>query len=110
MGNRKLRLELFLTKIGVYLAREDKAERFAKDASNRGKGYGAIVIRCQFSYSNAKFVTHSSSAGNWQSEGHDAVRCDDTQLSTNMEWCVSSSSKVKAIAWRDASSSYWTNV
>ena len=32
---------------GVYLAEEGKAENFARDATTRGKGMGAYVIRCK---------------------------------------------------------------
>eukprot|EP01133_Synstelium_polycarpum_P014183 gene14183-16723_t len=33
--------------VGVYFSNEDKAERFAISATNRGKGAGAVVIQCK---------------------------------------------------------------
>ena len=60
------------------MAREEKAERFARDAYNRGKGSGAIVLQCKFTYKRVKHVAHSGEAGNWASE-YDAVRCDLTE-------------------------------
>ncbi len=88
---------------GVYLAREDKAERFARD---RG-GSGGVVLRCQFTASNPKYVSNSSRAGNWAAEGHDAVRADDTAMSTNMEWCCQC--HVTVLAWRYVHSSTWNS-
>ena len=51
--------------IGVYLAREDKAERFAVDSGLRGHGTSGTVLQCQFAFSYPKYVNTPAQAGDW---------------------------------------------
>jgi len=92
---------------GVYLCYEEKAQNFARDAQQRGKGSGAVVLKCILRVRNIKKVNHSGQAGNWRTEGYDAVQCEKTPLSTKMEICVANSYKVQVIAWRYLSNG-WT--
>ena len=90
---------------GVYLAHEDKAERFAQDRG--GNGMSGVVFKCQFTCNNPKYVRSNAHAGDWAREGHDGVRTDDTSLSSNMEWCVQA--HVTPVAWRYVGSSSWNS-
>eukprot|EP01124_Arcella_intermedia_P001818 TRINITY_DN10_c0_g1_i1.p1 TRINITY_DN10_c0_g1~~TRINITY_DN10_c0_g1_i1.p1 ORF type:complete len:169 (-),score=5.04 TRINITY_DN10_c0_g1_i1:63-569(-) len=96
---------------GVYLAREEKADNFARDSIARGKGQsGGVVLKCEVDPGRAKYVSHASRAGNWQHENYDAVRCDETYSSTKMEWCVSDPRSVKVKAYRFHGSDQWYKV
>jgi hypothetical protein len=71
---------------GLYLAREEKAQKFA-DSGRHGSARGvvfAVVVNLQ----NPLFKHTNTSVGDWAARGHDGVRVDDTQMSSNMEWCV----------------------
>jgi hypothetical protein len=105
---------------GVYLAKEDKAQRFAQDAQKRNKGHGAIVLKCevkkfsshsfsnfQISFQKCKYVQHSNEAGNWRKEGYDMVEVQSTNLSSGMECCVADPKKVSVIAWRFVDEKNW---
>jgi hypothetical protein len=71
---------------GLYLAREDKAQKFATDGRH---GWGRGVVFCVDAVlRNPLFKSISSNVGNWQAQGHDGVRVDRTLASHNMEWCV----------------------
>jgi hypothetical protein len=69
-----------------------------------------VVLKCAVKAKNIKSVTHSREAGNWKTEGYDAVQCVKTNLSTKMEMCVAETSLVRVKAWRYASSSDWTKI
>lgn len=71
---------------GVYVAREDKATRFAKlRAEECGHSYGGLV-ELLVTVRDAKYVLKNDLV--WQSEGYDACRAEQTTASTNMEWCI----------------------
>jgi len=95
---------------GVYVAQEDKAANFARDASKRGKGDGCVVLKCIITFKNAKFVRHSDNAGNWRECGHDAVRCEITHVSARMEWCLARSDQVRVIAYRELNGGTWVSM
>ena len=72
---------------GLYLAREDKAERFA-DSGRHGSARG-VVFAVKVALQNPLYKkSNDNQAQSWQTRGHDGVRVDDTQMSSNMEWCV----------------------
>lgn len=79
---------------GIYFAREDKARRFAADASRHGGAVGGL-IEVIVTIRNAKYVNCDDL--NWQAEGYDACRTDHTSASPNMEWCIAHASQVKVI-------------
>ena len=79
---------------GVYVARRDKAERFAKDTARHGKCIGGMV-EVLVTVRAPKFVDYNDV--NWLSEGYDACRAENTSASTNMEWCIGSASQVQVI-------------
>lgn len=71
---------------GIYVAREDKARRFAhQGAVETGDEYGGLV-HLVVTVANPKYVL--SNDYHWQSEGYDACRAERTTASTNMEWCI----------------------
>lgn len=79
---------------GVYVARQDKAARFARDAARHGGAAGGLV-EVIVSFSFPKFVSKASDAGEWQLDGFDACRADCTAASEHMEWCIKDASQVK---------------
>ena len=79
---------------GIYFAREDKARRFAADASRHGGTVGGL-IEVVVTICNAKYVKGDDLG--WQAEGYDACRTDHTSASNNMEWCIARASQVKVI-------------
>jgi hypothetical protein len=80
---------------GVYVAREDKARRFAQNSARNGGAGGGGLVEVVITFSNPKFVDSNDTA--WQEEGHDACRAEHTAASTNMEWCVKSASQVRVV-------------
>ena len=108
---------------GIYVAREDKATRFAKLREPLGGGLIELLVRVQ----NPKFVIANDSS--WQSQGldhscyshpfislsalpptdsliihannrglgYDACRAESTSASTNMEWCIKDASQITVI-------------
>jgi hypothetical protein len=79
---------------GVYVARKDKAERFAKlRAEETGQGGGLVELLV--TYSNPKYVLVNDYS--WQHEGYDACRAERTTASTNMEWCIRSKTQIEVI-------------
>ena len=83
---------------GVYVAREDKATRFAKQrAQETGAAYGGLV-ELLVAVRNAKYVI--SNDYHWQSEGYDACRAERTSASTNMEWCIRDPQQVEVVRVR----------
>jgi len=80
---------------GVYVARQDKATRFAKDrARQAGESVGGLV-ELLVTVCNPKYVI--SNDYHWQTEGYDACRAERTSLSTNMEWCILSPRQIRVI-------------
>uniref|UniRef100_A0A7S3JY89 PARP catalytic domain-containing protein n=1 Tax=Aureoumbra lagunensis TaxID=44058 RepID=A0A7S3JY89_9STRA len=80
---------------GVYLAREDKARRFAANRTRHGGLEGGLVTVLAF-YKSAKFVKSDDKV--WLQEGYDACRADTTTSSPNMEWCIASREQCQVIA------------
>jgi len=80
---------------GIYVAREDKARRFAENTSRNGGAGGGGLIEVIITFSNPAYVTSDDTT--WQRKGHDACRADHTGESTNMEWCVKSNSQVRVV-------------
>ena len=80
---------------GVYVAREDKARRFAqKGAQESGFEYGGLV-ELIVTVRNTKYVLSNDST--WQTEGYDSCRAERTSASTNMEWCIGDPGCIKVI-------------
>jgi hypothetical protein len=79
---------------GIYVAREDKARRFALDrADETGEDGGLIEVLVTFS--NPKYVAYDDDA--WQDEGYDACRAERTKSSRNMEWCIRSPDQIEVL-------------
>ncbi|EOD31837.1 hypothetical protein EMIHUDRAFT_231247 [Emiliania huxleyi CCMP1516] len=68
---------------GVYLARADKALRFAQEGGRHGGAEGGLV-EVLVRFKNPKFVAADDDT--WQAEGYDACRAEETSASQNMEW------------------------
>ena len=84
---------------GIYVARREKAERFARDENQRhGEVMGGLV-EVLVTVSNPKFVEINAgwNDGSWQATGHDACRAESTTASTNMEWCIKNESQVQVV-------------
>ena len=79
---------------GIYLAREDKARRFAEDVDRHGSAQGGLV-ECLVTVYNPKYA--SSNDTGWRKQGHDACRADHTTGSRHMEWCIRDRSQVEVI-------------
>eukprot|EP00966_Prymnesium_polylepis_P002330 53603-Prymnesium_polylepis.1 len=80
---------------GVYVARQDKATRFAAQrARETGAPYGGLV-ELLVTVANPKYVL--SNDHYWQGEGYDACRAERTSASTNMEWCVRSPQQIQVL-------------
>ena len=80
---------------GVYVAREDKATRFARQRANETyASYGGLV-ELLVTVRNPKYVLQND--GVWQQQGYDACRAERTTASTNMEWCILDPSQIEVI-------------
>ena len=80
---------------GVYVAREDKARRFAAQrAQETGATFGGLV-ELLVSVRNPKYVITNDYV--WQNAGYDACRAERTSASTNMEWCILSPNQIEVI-------------
>lgn len=79
---------------GVYVARQDKATRFAQDKSRHGGSAGGLV-EVLVTIRNPKYVSRNNTS--WRSEGHDACRADETSISPNMEWVIADPSQVAVV-------------
>lgn len=79
---------------GIYVAREDKAHRFAELRARETGGYGGLV-ELLVTIRNPKYVLSDDKY--WQLEGYDACRAERTSASTNMEWCILRPSQIKVI-------------
>ena len=82
---------------GTYVARADKASKFAANCSRHGGASGAVV-KVRITFQNAKYVRSDDKS--WRSEGYDACRTDRTSLSDNPEWCLASPSQVEVLEIR----------
>jgi len=80
---------------GVYVAREEKATRFAANLSRHGGETGGLV-KVNVTFRNAKYV--SGDDNSWQRQGYDACRTDKTSVSSNIEWCMKSRSQVQVVS------------
>jgi len=76
---------------GTYVARADKASRFAATCSRHGGDAGAVV-EVRITFARAKYVRYNDST--WQAEGFDACRAERTSASEHPEWCLKSPSQV----------------
>jgi hypothetical protein len=79
---------------GVYVARGDKACRFAGDCARHGGAAGAR-LKVRVNFSRVKYVNNNDRL--WQVEGHDACRADQTSASDNMEWCLKRADQVEVL-------------
>eukprot|EP01052_Picozoa_sp_SAG31_P022361 SAG31_NODE_1775_length_7303_cov_2.409356_8_plen_306_part_00 len=83
---------------GIYVARREKAERFAKDHSRHSQAVGGLV-EVLVTVKNPKFVEVNAdwNDASWRAAGHDACRAEFTTASTNMEWCIRDSSQIQVL-------------
>jgi hypothetical protein len=79
---------------GIYVAREDKATRFAHQRAEE-TGQGGGLVELLVTVRNPKMVMYNDYT--WQSEGYDACRAEKTSASTNMEWCILEPSQVRVL-------------
>mmetsp|Transcript_55878 Transcript_55878/g.92448 ORF Transcript_55878/g.92448 Transcript_55878/m.92448 type:complete len:189 (+) Transcript_55878:76-642(+) len=79
---------------GVYVARYDKAHKFALAIDRHGGDSGGMV-EVIISFRDPKYVPFEDDR--WLDEGYDACRADQTAASTNMEWCVASADQVQVL-------------
>lgn len=84
---------------GVYLARKEKAERFALDTLRHGGDGGSALVEALVRIHRPKYVSSDDKEGRWRMEGFDACRTDQTSFSQNMEWCIASPAQVDLIRW-----------
>lgn len=85
---------------GVYVARQDKALRFAANVQRHDHETGGLV-EVLIRFRNAKYVSHDDDQ--WQKQGYDACRTDQTSASSNMEWCVASPEQVEVLGIQEIS-------
>jgi hypothetical protein len=76
---------------GTYVARADKASKFASNCSRHGGDAGAVV-EVRIAFNRAKFVAYDDHT--WIAEGYDACRAERTSRSPHPEWCVKSPHQV----------------
>lgn len=81
---------------GIYVAREDKARRFAQQRA-REQAYADCggLVELLVTVRNPKYVL--SNDYHWQSEGYDACRSERTTASTNMEWCIRDAGAIEVV-------------
>jgi hypothetical protein len=74
---------------GVYVAREEKARKFAENRDRHGGSEGGL-LEVQVVVRNPCFIASEEDprCGTWQRQGFDACRTDETGVSSNMEWCI----------------------
>ena len=89
---------------GIYVARREKAERFAREAQpqtgrpRHDQAVGALV-EVLVTVRNPKFVEVNPHYNytEWRAAGHDSCRAECTTGSTNPEWCIGDRSQVQVI-------------
>jgi hypothetical protein len=79
---------------GTYVARADKASKFAANCPRHAGDAGAVV-KVRITFSKAKYVTYDDKT--WQSQGYDACRADKTSFSPHPEWCVKNPSQLEVL-------------
>ena len=82
---------------GVYVARYDKALRFAENGAWHHGSDGGL-IKVHVNVQNPKYVSDSRHRGRWWEEGHDACRVDRTPVSSNMEWCIRDPAQIRVLS------------
>ena len=80
---------------GVYIARREKARKFATNRHHHGGREGGLVT-VLVSVRRPKYVRQDDGA--WQVQGYDACRAEETTASTNMEWCIASRNQLEVVA------------
>ena len=80
---------------GVYVARQDKARRFAQQRALETGQLGGLVELLVTIY-NPKYVLYNDVS--WQTEHYDACRAEKTSASTNMEWCILRPSQIQVVS------------
>ena len=80
---------------GIYVAREEKARKFAANKARHGGREGGLVT-VLVSYRRAKYVGQNDTT--WQAQGFDACRAEETSSSNNMEWCFKNRDQLEVIA------------
>jgi hypothetical protein len=83
---------------GIYVARYDKAEKFAKQFTRHGGKVGGLV-ELLVEVKRPKFVeiNRFRNDSSWRDEGYDACRANRTTASEHMEWCIADRTQVKVI-------------
>ena len=81
---------------GVYVGRADKAIGFARSGWRHGGASGGLV-EARVTIRNPKFISYEDLTGSWRAEGYDACRTEQTQFSTQMEWCIASPSQLRVV-------------
>ena len=79
---------------GVYVARADKAIGFAQSGW-RHEGARGGLVEAKVTILNPKFVSYQDRS--WLAEGYDACRTEQTEFSTQMEWCIASPSQLRVV-------------
>ena len=82
---------------GVYVARHEKAYRFAENGAWHDGDEGGL-IKVLVNIQNPKYVSEVQRAGHWWDEGYDACRVDSTPLSSNMEWCIRDPAQIRVLS------------
>ena len=80
---------------GVYVAKKDKATRFAENTARHG-GDDGVLIKCEVTVDNPKFL-RGGGCKTSDHAGHDAVRTNNTASSHNPEWAIRGAKKVKPV-------------
>lgn len=86
---------------GVYVTPVlSKAENFARDAPNRGKGFGSVVLEVIVTAVRVKVKQNSSQLKpNWQLT-YDAAKVNTTNASARPELCVKEPNNVRIVRWK----------
>lgn len=79
---------------GIYVAREDKATRFA----NRKDSENPALVEVLVTIHNPKYVEYDDDT--WQREGYDACRAECTSSSNNPEWCIRKPNQIEVVRIR----------
>ena len=82
---------------GVYVGREDKALRFAKDQERHGGDEGGL-IKVEVRIRSPYFTKIDDRS--WRLNGHDACRSHHTTRSDHMEWCVANPQSIRILSIR----------
>ena len=80
---------------GVYVAREPKATKFARQRAQETRASFGGLVELLVTFNNPKYVLYNDFS--WQDEGYDACRAEKTTASTNMEWCIREPNQIQVI-------------